>query len=76
MVAEGYGQQSDWAAAVNQQVVLNGNFKYLTDLKNHVNLTPAIITEVAERYSSRSLWFFIRLLISYFEFDFSYIMIS
>ena len=50
MVAEGYGQQSDWAAAINQQVIMNGNLKYLSDLKNHVKLTPAIITEVAERY--------------------------
>ena len=49
MVAEGYGQHSDWGAAINQQVALNGNFKYLTDLKRHVKLTPAVITEVAER---------------------------
>ena len=49
MVAEGYGQHGAWAAAINQQVALNGNFKYLTDLKRHVKLTPSMITEVAER---------------------------
>ena len=48
-MAEGYGFTSAWASALNQQVVQNGSVKYLTDFKSHLKLTPAIVSEVADR---------------------------
>lgn len=50
IVAEAYNRKSDWAAAVCQQVVINGDFTYLKDLKSYIHLTPNLLAEVVDRY--------------------------
>ncbi|XP_064618908.1 spatacsin-like isoform X2 [Lineus longissimus] len=50
IVAEAYHRKSDWAAAVCQQVAINGDFTYLKDLKSFIHLTPNLLAEIVDRF--------------------------
>ncbi|XP_050400907.1 spatacsin [Patella vulgata] len=50
IVSEAYAKRCDWSAAIYNNVIINGDFRYLQDLKSHVQLKPALIQDAIERY--------------------------
>lgn len=43
-------KKSEWSQVLFNQFILNNNEKYLTDFKNHIQLTSSMIEEVFNRY--------------------------
>ena len=50
IVQDAYQQQNEWSSALYNNVVLQGNFKYLEDFQSCIQLTAGHCTDVASRY--------------------------
>lgn len=49
VVMEAYGKNADWAEGLFQHVVMNGDMRYLQDLRMYIRLTPALIENTLRR---------------------------
>ncbi|XP_070541627.1 spatacsin-like [Ptychodera flava] len=54
MVSEAYGKHTDWSTAIYNNVVVDGDFRYLEDFKAHLPLPSSLLSEVATRYKRDS----------------------
>ncbi|KAK7503511.1 hypothetical protein BaRGS_00005050 [Batillaria attramentaria] len=43
VVTEAYGKAVDWAEGLFQHVIVNGDMRYLQDMRTYVKLTPALV---------------------------------
>ncbi|XP_076102993.1 spatacsin-like isoform X1 [Mytilus galloprovincialis] len=50
ILSQSYGRRSCWSDALCHNVIMNGDFRYLKDFKQHLKLSPTQIKEAAERY--------------------------
>ncbi|ESP01289.1 hypothetical protein LOTGIDRAFT_157467 [Lottia gigantea] len=50
IVSEAYSKRCDWSTAIYYNVIINNDFRYLHDLKSHVQLKPAIIQDAVDKY--------------------------
>lgn len=49
VVAEAYGYSPDWAEVLFRKVILNGEFAYLEELKQHCPLTPTLFEDIFKK---------------------------
>nr|XP_054756524.1 spatacsin-like [Lytechinus pictus] len=54
IVQDAYQQQNEWSSALYNNVILQGNFKYLEDFQSCIQLTASHCTDVASRYRQLS----------------------
>eukprot|EP00057_Strongylocentrotus_purpuratus_P009516 XP_011663990.1 PREDICTED: spatacsin [Strongylocentrotus purpuratus] len=54
IVQDAYQQQNEWSNALYNNVILQGNFKYLEDFQSCIQLTAGHCTDVASRYRQLS----------------------
>ncbi|KAH9520163.1 hypothetical protein Btru_060150 [Bulinus truncatus] len=50
VVNHAYERRDDWVEAVYNNVVLNGDLRYLQEIKLHVHITPALVEDVVKRH--------------------------
>ncbi|XP_024137171.1 spatacsin isoform X1 [Oryzias melastigma] len=54
VVAEAYGYSPDWAEVLFRKVILNGEFAYLEELKQHCPLTPTLFEDIFKKLDTSS----------------------
>ncbi|XP_059487739.1 spatacsin [Neocloeon triangulifer] len=54
IVAKAYNHPVDWGAALYHHCVLQNEQKYLTDFKQGMNLTPALVEDISRRFQHES----------------------
>ncbi|CAG5132007.1 unnamed protein product, partial [Candidula unifasciata] len=50
VVSDAYDRRADWAEAVYNNVVINGDMRYLQEMRLHVHITSALVEDVVKRY--------------------------
>ncbi|XP_046337180.2 spatacsin-like isoform X1 [Haliotis rufescens] len=50
IVSEAYGKRANWSEAIYYNIILNGDFRYLQDLRSHIRLTAPMIQEAINRF--------------------------
>ncbi|CAL1526128.1 unnamed protein product [Lymnaea stagnalis] len=50
VVSDAYERRTDWSEATFNNVVVNGDMRYLQEMKLHVRITPSLVEDVVKRY--------------------------
>ncbi|KAK7011656.1 spatacsin [Biomphalaria glabrata] len=54
VVSDAYDKHVDWSEAVYNNVVVNGDMRYLQEMKLHVHITASLVEDVLKRYKQSS----------------------
>ncbi|XP_077989349.1 spatacsin-like [Glandiceps talaboti] len=54
IVSDAYGKRMEWSTAIYNNVVADGDFRYLDDFRHHLSLTSELYSELAVRYKHES----------------------
>ena len=50
IISEAYQQKENWALGLCNNVIKEGNMKYLQDFRNHIRLTPQLVEDAVDKY--------------------------
>lgn len=50
VVSDAYDGRADWAEAIFNNVVINGDMRYLQEMRLHVHITSVLVEDVVKRY--------------------------